>query len=117
MVQKYFDGSQVNTFFGRKIPTDYHRALNYIIQSTTSDLFLRRALKIHDMLSGKKSYISYMIHDSLVIDFSLEDKADLLEIINTFSDTGLGKFKANVSIGDNFGEMQQKYFQESKWRQ
>jgi len=117
VVQKYFDGSQVNTFFGRKIPTDYHRALNYIIQSTTSDLFLRRALKIHDMLSGKKSYISYMIHDSLVIDFSLEDKADLLEIINTFSDTGLGKFKANVSIGDNFGEMQQKYFQESKWRQ
>ena len=58
-----------------------------------------------------------MIHDSLVLDFSLEDKKDLLEIIDVFSDTDLGKFKANVSIGKNFGNMEKKLLKELAWKQ
>ena len=108
VVKKYSTQSQVTTFFHRTIESDPHRALNYIIQSTTSDLFLRRALKVHDMLKDRKSYISCMIHDSLVIDFSMEDKEALIDIVDTFSDTDLGKFKTNVSIGDNFGSLEKK---------
>ena len=108
ILKQHYDGSQISTFFNRTIDADPHRALNYVIQSTTSDLFLRRALKIHDMLKGKKSYISCMIHDSLVMDFSLEDKGSLMDIIDTFSDTDLGKFKTNVSVGDNFGNLEKR---------
>ena len=113
VLKEYYDGNHVNTPFNRKIEADPHRALNYTIQSTTSDLFLRRALKIHDMLKEKKSYISCMIHDSLVIDFSMEDKELLMDMIDTFSDTDLGRFKTNVSIGDNFGNLEKK---ELAWR-
>lgn len=105
VVKKYFNGSQVNTSFGRIIPADDHHALNYIIQSTTSDLLLRRAIKIDKMLKERKSYIAFTLHDSLVIDFAEEDRELLRQIVDTFKDTDLGRFVANVSVGKNFGDL------------
>ena len=95
VVNKYFTGEQVTTFFDRVIHADSHRALNYIIQSTTSDLFLRRVLDINEVLKSRKSYISFTLHDSVIIDYSEEDKEMLSEIINVFSNTELGIFKVN----------------------
>jgi hypothetical protein len=46
-----------------------------------------------------------MIHDSLIIDLAKEDRDLLEQIQNTFSNTELGTFKTNVSIGKNFGDM------------
>ena len=40
-VEKYWDGEYVINPFGRQIKCDQFRALNFIIQSTTSDIFLR----------------------------------------------------------------------------
>jgi DNA polymerase I-like protein with 3'-5' exonuclease and polymerase domains len=105
VIKKYFDGAQVSTFFNRTIPADEHHALNYIIQSTTSDLFLRRMIEVHNFLRDKKSFISFCLHDSLVIDFAEEEKHLISEIKQIFSETDLGRFVVNISVGKNFGEM------------
>jgi len=105
--EKYWDGKIVKTPFGREIVADDFHALNYIIQSTTSDLFLRRALAVNKMLYGRKSNIAFMIHDSLVIDFSNEDKELLKKMISMFSNTSMGSFKTNISVGKNFGALRQ----------
>lgn len=101
----YWDGSHVSTYFGRKIEAGKYHALNYIIQSTTSDLFLDRAMEIFNLLKEKKSFISFCIHDSLIIDLSDEDKDMLAELKETFSNTSLGNFEINIKAGKNFGEM------------
>tara|TARA_R100000008_G_scaffold86183_1_gene78281 strand:+ start:1450 stop:2658 length:1209 start_codon:yes stop_codon:yes gene_type:complete len=105
VLEKYWDGSHVKTFFDRKIEADEHHALNYIIQSTASDLFLRRMVQIGELLENRKTNIAFGVHDSLVLDFSAEDKDILKELINVFASTDLGKFKVNLKAGKNFGNM------------
>ena len=106
VVQKYFNGTQVSTFCDRVIPADKHHALNYIIQSTASDLFLDRMVEIHNFLKDKKSFVSFCLHDSLVIDFVESEKHLIPEIKKIFSETKLGNFMVNVSAGKNFGKME-----------
>ena len=107
VLKKYWDGNQVQTIYNRMIPADQHHALNYIVQSTTSDLFLRRAIAVDKLLKNKKSQIAFCIHDSLVIDLSDEDRGCLLELVKEFSETELGIFKVNIQAGKNFGEMKE----------
>ena len=105
VLKKHFDGSKVTTAFDRIIPADNHHALNYIIQSTTSDLLLKRAIETGKILHDRKSNIAFLLHDSLVIDYAKGD-ADLLDdIVETFSDTDLGRYVTNISVGKNFGAM------------
>jgi len=40
-----------------------------------------------------------------VLDFSVEDKDILKELITVFASTDLGKFKVNLKAGKNFGNM------------
>ena len=54
-----------------------------------------------------KSKIAFCIHDSLILDFSDDDRESLPDIIKTFSDTDFGTFKVNVQAGKNFGEMKE----------
>ena len=104
-LQKYWNGEEVTNHFGRKIKADDFHALNALIQSTTSDTFLRRAIATNKLLEGKKSFTMGLIHDSMVIDFAREDK-DLLENLSKeFGNTDLGIFKVNTSLGTNFGNM------------
>jgi|TARA_B100000029_G_scaffold515722_1_gene624220 hypothetical protein len=103
--KKFWNGKSVNTVFGRDIPSDEHHALNYIIQSTCADLILRQMIKIHEVLKDKKSKIAFCVHDSIVIDFSVEDRYILKDLIKQFSDTELGTFKVNVQAGQSYGKM------------
>ena len=103
--EKYWDGQHVNTPFSRKIKADYDHALNYAIQSTTSDITLRQAIKISNLLESKKSYIAFCLHDSVVVDLSFEDKDLIEELIQIFADTDLGKYYINASIGKDFGNL------------
>jgi hypothetical protein len=105
IMNKFWDGEHVNTIFNRKIPASKHHALNYIIQSTSSDLFLRRLVAINDRLKGMNSFIAFSIHDSLVIDLDESERDVLIDLVDTFQSTDLGNFKANVSVGKNFAEM------------
>ena len=107
VVRKYFNGSQVSTFFSRTIPADDKHALNYIIQSTTSDLLLKQMLCVSEMLEGKNSYVSFCIHDNLVLDMKEEDCSEIPKIVKTFANTELGKYKVNVRVGKDFGNMKE----------
>lgn len=105
VLKNHWDGSRVHTPFGRTIEADRKHALNYLVQSTSSDVFLDRAVKIHDFLRGKKSQVSMLIHDSVVLDLSQGDMTDLKKIVNIFSDTRYGRYKVGVSAGRSFGDM------------
>lgn len=107
VVQKYFTQGQVTTFWNKVIPSAEKTALNYIIQSTCAENVLRQMIKVSNYLKGSKSFVAFPIHDSIVIDFSVEDKEKIKEIINIFSETELGKFLVNVSAGKNFGSLQE----------
>jgi hypothetical protein len=102
-LKEYYHDGFVHTPFGRKIKTTDHKALNYLVQSTTSDLFLTQLIKINKMLEGKRSYISFCVHDSAVIDFSDDDRDLLKKVVETFSDTQFGCFKASLSAGKDYG--------------
>jgi len=107
VVKKHYDGEQVSTFFNRSIPADDHHALNYIVQSTTADMVLEQAYRVFELLKEKKSYISLLIHDSIVIDLAQEDKQFLPELIEIFSKTKLGVFKVNIKGGLDYGNMRE----------
>ena len=106
VVQKYFTQGQVTTFWNKVIPSTERTALNYIIQSTCAENVLRQMIKVSNYLKGCKSYVAFPIHDSIVLDLSKEDKERLPEIIDIFSNTALGKFKVNVGVGTNFGNLE-----------
>ena len=103
--RKYWTGTEIVNPFGRRIKADEFHALNAIIQSTTSDTFLRRAIAVNKMLKNRKSFTMGLIHDSMVIDYDRNDKDLLEDLIEEFGNTDLGKFKVNASLGTNFGNM------------
>ena len=80
-------------------------AVNYLVQSTAADLFLRQMIKIWGMLKDKKSYVAFCLHDSLVIDLAEEDDSMINDLKEEFANTSLGLFKINSFGGKNFGEM------------
>ena len=105
ILRQYWKGNTVITPMKRAIQADKHHALNYLIQSTTSDVVLSRAVKIADLLRSKKSFISFTLHDSIIIDYS-DGERELIEgILRIFSQTPFGKFRVNLSAGKSYGEM------------
>ena len=105
VVSANFANGKVCTFFGKTIQSAERTALNYIIQSTCAENVLRQMIKVSNYLKGCKSYVAFPIHDSIVLDLSEEDKEKLPEIIEIFSNTALGKFKVNIGVGHNFGNL------------
>ena len=103
--KEYWNGSEVQTTYHRRIPSDEYHALNYIIQSTCSDLILDKAIVISEMLEAKRTKIAFIIHDSIVLDYSDEDGDFINDVYREFMDTPFGTFKTNVAGGRNFGEM------------
>ena len=105
ILQKYYDGDQISTPFGRTINTTDAKALNYLLQSTSSDNTIDRFNKISRFISSSRSHVAFIVHDSVVIDLHKEDKHLIPQLKQIFEDTKLGKFKVNVSLGKNLGTM------------
>jgi hypothetical protein len=105
MLQKYYFDGKIETPFHRTIDTTDDKALNYIIQSSTSDLFLRQMISVARQLEKRNTTIAFSIHDSLVLDFSNEDRDILVSLARCFAQTQLGDFKVNISAGRDFGNM------------
>ena len=105
---KYWDGSTIETDYGRTIENvDEHHALNYIVQSTTIDMVHEQAYKVYELLKGRKSHIAFLIHDAVYIDLAEEDRYEILNLLDTFKQTRYNMFKVNVSAGRNLGEMKE----------
>lgn len=107
VLTKYYDGEAVRTPMNRTISTDEWKAFNYLIQSTTSDLTLDRAVAIDRVLEGKKSKVAFIIHDEVVLDIADDEKYIIPDLKDTFSNTLLGKYLTNVEAGKNFGDMRE----------
>lgn len=107
ILDKYYDGKAITNTFDRTIEVDEDKALSYLVQSTTNDLTLDRAVEISKILKGRNSFISFVIHDEIVIDFSDQDRDILLKIKDCFSNNKMGKFMTNVSAGTDFYSMKE----------
>lgn len=107
LLQRHFNGKTVRSPFGRTIQTDDYHALSYLVQATSNDIILRNIIKLDKLLEGRKSFISFMIHDSVVIDWHSDDISLQNEIYNCFSQTDYGEFPSTMSIGFNFKNMEE----------
>lgn len=107
VVEAHYDGKSVNTFFGRQIPVDERKAFNYIIQSTTADLTIERAVALDKALESYKSKVSFIVHDEIVLDITEEEKHIIPQLKEVFQNNKLGKFRANVKAGKTYGTLKE----------
>jgi len=107
VVEAHYDGKSVNTFFGRQIPVDERKAFNYIIQSTTADRTIERAVALDKALEGYKSKVSFIVHDEIVLDIVEEEKHIIPQLKEVFQNNKLGKFRANVKAGKTYGTLRE----------
>ena len=97
LLEKWYDGTHIRTPYGRCIEVERRKAFNYLIQSTTADRVLQKAVQIDKMLDGHKSYVSHIIHDEIVLDYSDDDRDLIGDIKEVFEDG----FVASVHAGKN----------------
>tara|TARA_R110002153_G_scaffold39335_5_gene113383 strand:+ start:159 stop:1337 length:1179 start_codon:yes stop_codon:yes gene_type:complete len=107
LLEKYFSGEAVQTPFGRTINAPIRKALNYLLQSTSSDNTIDRFNVISKFLRGTRSHVAAVVHDSVIIDLHRDDRRLIPQVKQLFEETKLGKFKVNVSIGKNLGHMKE----------
>lgn len=106
VLDKYFDGEYISTPMNRSIKVDQRRALNYLIQSTTADLVLDRAIALSDFLKDKKSYISHLIHDEIVIDLDNSERGIVADLKEIFANNQLDTFMVNLKCGKNWHDLE-----------
>tara|TARA_R110000851_G_scaffold100433_4_gene216003 strand:- start:2253 stop:3434 length:1182 start_codon:yes stop_codon:yes gene_type:complete len=111
LVEKFYIDGKIHTPFGRRTVCDRFHALNYLLQSASSDNCLDRVNKIERFLRDRRSYVAFTIHDCCIIDLHRDDRSLIPQLKQIFEDTKLGQFKSSCHIGKNFGEMK-----EFKWR-
>ena len=95
LLNTWYDGTHIKTPYGRRIEVEKRKAFNYLIQSTTADRVLEKAVKIDDVLQNHKSYVSHIIHDEIVLDYCDEDR-DMIPMIKEIFEDG---YVASVSAG------------------
>ena len=76
-----------------------------MIQSTTSDLTLDRAVALDRALENTKSKVAFVVHDEVVLDIAEEDKEKIPELKAMFENNKLGNFMANTKAGKSYGKM------------
>lgn len=106
ILDKWYDGEYITTVFGRHIKVNDWKALNYLIQSTTADLVIERAIAIDKFLKGKRTFISHIVHDEIVIDFADEDRDLVKEIKEIFANNKLARYEVNLNAGKNYFDLE-----------
>ena len=107
LLEKYYVEGHIVTPFNRRIRVDVRKALNYLIQSTTADIVLDRAVALDRFLADKKSFVAFIIHDEIVIDLADEDRHLVPEIKEMFAINPLAKFLVNLNCGKNYYELKE----------
>lgn len=107
----YYKENKVITPFGRQIECDEDHAVNYLIQSTAADLVFEQIYKVWEYLEGRKSFVKFCNHDSVMIDLDSEQEYEFNQIKEIFCDTRFGRFKVNCLGGKNWFDMKQIHVQ------
>ena len=107
ILDSYYKDGIVTNPFNRRIEVDKDKALSYLIQSTTNDIVFDRLVAINKILKKTDSYISFIMHDEIVIDLSKHDYKHVKEIKKVFSETPFGVFKTNIKAGKNYLAMEE----------
>ena len=105
LLEKHYNNGFVSTPFGRKIEADDFYALNYLLQSSSSDNCMKQACKINKFLQSTNSFLHSVVHDSITIDLSFDDRHVLPQVQEIFEDTELGWFKSSATAGRNLRDM------------
>jgi hypothetical protein len=108
LLDKHFGCGIITNVWGNEIQCEREKAISYLVQSSLSELFLRQVLKLDKLLQNRKSFVSFTIHDSVVLDLAKEDFDTLKELKKEFAETPFGTFKVNCKAGSNFGNMKGK---------
>lgn len=95
LLETWYDGTHIRTPYGRCIEVEKRKAFNYLIQSTTADRVLGKAVEIDKILKNRTSTISHIIHDEIVLDYCDEDR-DLIPTIKNVFESG---FVSSVCAG------------------
>jgi hypothetical protein len=107
LLKKYYKDGFVRTPFGRKIEANDFHALNYLLQSSSSDNCMKQAIKIYKFLSNRSSFVHSVVHDSITIDLSFKDRHILPQVQEIFEDTELGWFKSSATAGRNYRDLEE----------
>ena len=102
LLETWYKEGHIQTPYGRSIKVEERKAFNYLIQSTTADRVLEKAVKIDELLAGRNSCISHIVHDEIVLDFADEDR----EILGSIKDVFEDGFKANIKAGKNYFDLE-----------
>ena len=105
VIEQYYSNECIVNPFGRKIKTDDFHKMNHLIQSTTADMVFEQVIKVNELLKNKKSFVSFMVHDSVVIDLAKEELEIVKYLLNEFTNTRFGKIAANISAGKDYGSL------------
>ena len=106
ILERYYYDGKVHTPMGRSIETDDFHALNYFLQSTSSDNCIKQAIKISKYLKGRKSFLHSVVHDSITIDLHAEDRNLVYHIRELFEDTELGIFPSSMYFSKNYRDFE-----------
>ena len=107
LLKEYYQDGHIRTIFDRKIDVNEYKAVNYIVQSTTADLVNDRAVAI-DRLEDKRSFVSHIVHDEIVLDMPDEERYLIPEIKEIFSNNKLDKFVTNLKAGKDYMDIEFK---------
>ena len=102
LLQEHYNEGHIMTPFGRHLPVDRRRAFNYLIQSTTADIVLERAVAIDKVLEGTNSWVSHIVHDEIVLDMTDEDRTLIPEIKKLFATNRLDTYVVNLKAGRDY---------------
>lgn len=102
LLEQYYEDGHIRTIFDRKIEVDEYKAVNYIVQSTCADLVNDRAVMLDKFLEDKKSFISHIVHDEIVLDMPDDERYLIPEIKEIFSNNKLDKFVTNLKAGRDY---------------
>ena len=105
ILKRHYVEEQITTPYGRTIAAPSAKALNYLLQSTSSDNTIDRFNKISRFLIPTRSHVAAVVHDSVIIDLHSDDKGIIPQLKQIFENTKLGKFKVNVSLGKDLGNL------------
>lgn len=109
LLQKHYADNTITTPFGKVITeVSGHHAVNYLVQSTAAELFLKQALKIDYLLREKSSgsRVAYLLHDAIIIDMKKSDN-DLIPVLcHLMSSTNFGTFGINIKRGSTLGMLE-----------